>query len=72
MTNYSLKTAQKGEKDMLDVVETIIKEDYWGESMVGGLFSLRFRRRLLREGNCRFICLQGKQYNFEGGLSVGF
>ena len=28
VANYSLKTAQKGEKDMLGVVETIIKEDY--------------------------------------------
>ena len=36
MANYSLKTAQKGEKDMLDVAETIIKEDCWGESMVRG------------------------------------
>ena len=72
MANYSLKTAPKGEKDMLGVMETIIKETYWRESMLGGLFRLRFRRRLLHRGNRWFICLQGKQYNFEGGLSVGF
>ena len=35
MANYSLKTAQKGEEDMLGVVENM-KEDYWEESMVGG------------------------------------
>ena len=36
MAHYSLKTAQKQEKDMLGVVETIIKEAHWGESMLGG------------------------------------
>ena len=40
MANYSLKTAQKGEKDMLDVAETIIKEECWGESIWWGAFQV--------------------------------
>ena len=36
------------------------------------VFRLCFRRRLLHRGNHWFICLQGRQYSLEGGLSVGF
>ena len=56
---------------MLDVVETIIKEDYWEDSIVGVLFRFCFRRRVLHRGNCWFICLQGRQCTLEGGLSAG-
>ena len=43
MANYSLKTAQNGEKNMLDVAETIIKKDCWGESIWWGAFQVKIQ-----------------------------
>ena len=44
------------EKNILDVVETITKEDYWEESMGGVVvvvvFRLCFRRRVFHGGSC--------------------
>lgn len=57
MANYSLKTAQKGEKDMLGVVENM-KEDYWEESMRWEAFQVMFQEEASLQRNRWFICLK--------------
>ena len=67
---YFFEDRPKQERDMLDVVENMMKEDHWEDSIVGA-FGVMFQEEGPSWRELLVHILHGGQCSSQGGLSVG-